>query len=465
MSRVKAMDLTTGPILKNLIIFALPIIGINVLQSLFHAADVAVLGIFSNDNAVASVGATASLTNLFVNFATGLATGTNVLVARAIGAKNTEKAHRYIGTSFCISLFFGLALMTIVLLGAPYFLTWMNSPPAILDGAVLYMRVYFIGVPVVLFYNFSAAIMRAIGDTFRPFIFLIIGGIANIVLNIFFVVVLKIDVAGVAIATVVSKGITATLSVMVLFKGVGSVKFERKYFKLHKKEVKDIFLLGIPGGLNNSLFSLSNVVLVSTLNTLGETVIAGNTIAHEVDQIISNVMSGFTLGGLSFFSQNLGAKNYHRVRRVVWTAFTFCVTAGFAVGLIIFLLGRFVFGFMTDSKQVIDFAMIRLEIMALTHFLSGTMNLFAHLLRSMKKPVISMVCSMVFTIGLRLLWIYTVFPLSPTLFNYYIIYPISWLLCTVTLASIALPNLHRLRVQREREEKLANEENAQSVAS
>ncbi len=452
MSRVKAMDLTKGPILKSLIIFALPIIGINVLQSLFHAADVAVLGIFSNDNAVGSVGATTSITNLFIGFATGLATGTNVLVGRAIGAKDPEKAKRYIGTSFCISLFFGLALMVIVLVGAPYFLTWMNCPSAILDGAVLYMRVYFIGVPIILFYNFSAAIMRAVGDTLRPFIFLVVGGVVNIVLNVFFVVVLKIDVAGVAIATVVSKGITGVLSVIVLCKGVGTVKFERKYFKFYKGEMKEIFLLGIPGGLNTCLFSLSNVLLNSTLNTLGESVITGNTIAHEVDQIISNVMSGFTLGGLSFFSQNLGAKNYRRVNKVLWTAFTFCMTAGFAVGLIIFLLGRFIFGLMTDSREVIDYAMTRLGVMALTHCLSGGMNIFAHLLRSMKRPIISMVCSMFFTIGLRILWIYIVFPLNPTLFNYYVIYPISWLLCAFTLAVIALPLLRKLRIKHESEE-------------
>ena len=309
--------------------------------------------------------------------------------------------------------------------------------------------------------------MRAVGDTLRPFIFLIVGGVANIVLNVFCVVVLKIDVVGVAIATVVSKGITAALSIRVLFKGIGSIKFEKKYFKLHKKEVKDIFLLGLPGGLNNSLFSLSNVLLISTLNTFGEVVIAGNTISHEVDQLISNVMSGFTLGALSFFSQNLGAKNYIRVKRVLWTALIFCVIAGFAVGLIIFSMGRFIFGFMTDSSQVIDYAMVRLGVMALTHFLSGGMNIFAHLLRSMKKPIISMVCSMFFTIGLRLVWVYMIFPLNPTLFNYYIIYPISWLLCMITLAVVALPLLRKLRIQHEKEEreKNQNQEQTQTVAS
>ena len=168
-------------------------------------------------------------------------------------------------------------------------------------------------------------------------------------------------------------------------------------------------------------------------------------------------MSGFTLGALSFFSQNLGAKNYIRVKRVLWTALIFCVIAGFAVGLIIFSMGRFIFGFMTDSSQVIDYAMVRLGVMALTHFLSGGMNICAHLLRSMKKPIISMVCSMFFTIGLRLVWVYMIFPLNPTLFNYYIIYPISWLLCMITLAVVALPLLRKLRIQHEKEEREKNQ--------
>lgn len=460
MVKARRVNMINGPILKNLIIFSLPVMALNVLQIIFHATDIAVLGIYSSDRAVAAVGATTALVNLFINFFTGFSTGTNVLVARAIGEKDAEKAQKFIGTSMFCSVFVGMFLSIIMLIGARYFLTWMNCPDNILDMATLYIRVYFLGMPLILLYNFSAAIMRAVGDTMRPLYFLIIGGVANVLLNIFFVCVLNVHVAGVAVATIISKTITAFLSIRVLLKNDTIAKLKKENLKFYKQEIKEIVYLGLPAGIQTSLFSLSNVVFSSTFNKFGDIAISGNTIGKEFDSIISNALAGFNSATLSFSSQNLGAKNYKRVWKIVGYSLLFSTGLGLFMGIIVYAFSKELCGLMTDSMEVISVAQRRLSIMATTHFLSSIMAIFSNLLKAMKKPILSMVGSIFFTLILRLVWIYTIFPLNPTLETYYIIYPITWALCAIAFAIVGLPMLASLEKKHKKELEV-NDENLQ----
>ncbi len=445
MTRKFEMDMTKGPIFKKIILYALPIVGINLVQLLFNAADVAVLGIFSSDNAVAAVGSTTALINLLIGFFIGLSLSVNVLVARCMGAGDQEKSKRFIGTAVFISILFGIILLVIGVAGAKLFLTWIKCPSSIIDMATTYLRIYFLGMPIIMLYNFSASIMRAVGDTVRPLIFLIIGGVLNIALNVFFIIVLKKDVEGVAIATVASQGVAAFLSLVVLIKGNGFAKLEFKHVKIYREEFREILKIGVPTGVQRCMFSLSNVVLNSTLNSFGEDIIAANTIAHQFDAIVHDVTDAFASATLSFVSQNLGAKNFKRMWRVVWESLILTTGVGLSLGIMAIVFAHQLCGIMTDSTIIIEYGAKRLTVMGGFFFLTGTMNVFANTLRGIGKPISAMVGSIVCTVVFRVAWIYTVFPLSPTIDMYYAVYPLSWLLCTVVFAIIAIPTLIRLQ--------------------
>lgn len=452
MLKSKTMDMLNGPIFKNLIIFALPIMAINVLQVIFHATDIFVLGLFSSDSSVAGTGATSPVINLFLGFFGGFASGTNVLVGRAIGKNDKESVKKHIGVSLLFGVLFGFVLMIIVFIGARYFLIWMNCPESILDLAVVYIRIYFIGVPIILFYNICAAILRSVGDTVRPFIYLIIGGVSNLILNVFFVVVLRIDVAGVAIATVLSKLITAILSFRALLKGVGYAKIERKYLKFYKDELKELLGLGIPAGIQAGLFNITNIYLNSILNSFGETIITANTVCYQVDAMITSAMNGFSLGALSFFSQNVGAKKYDRVWKVLGVSVFINCILGISLGVLLFMFGRYIFVFMTDNPEVIDYTTIRLKVIALTYFTLGIMNVLENLIKAMKKAVTSMICSILGTIVLSVAWMLFIFPINPTLEMYYSVYPVSWVVSCIMFACIGFALLFKLQ-KKHREEK------------
>lgn len=443
------VDMINGPIVKNLLAFALPVTLFYVLKTVFHATDIAILGIFSDDYSVGSVGATTALINLFANFFTGISVGANILIARAVGEQNTDRASKYVGTSFFCSIFAGIFLSVLMLIGARTFLTWMNCPDNLLDKAITYVKVYFLGMPLILLYTFSAAVMRAKGETVRPLFFLIVGGLVNVVLNIFFIVVLNLDVAGVAIATIVSNGITAILSIKAITGTDDIIRFEKKHFRFYGKEVKEIICLGLPAAVQTSLFSISNVLFSSTFNKFGDIAVSGNTVAHQYDDILANTLSGFNAGVLTFISQNLGAKKYKRVWKTLWVGLFFIMTFGFTLGSLAYLFSPTLCGLMSDSNEVIACAIRRMRIMSTTQFIAGAMTLFSNLLKAIKKPVLSMIGSIFFTLILRLLWLYTIFPLNPTLETYYIVYPITWLICAVVFAVVGIIILRKIQLKDE----------------
>lgn len=449
MAKSFEVDMTKGPLVKKMILYALPILGINIVQLLFNAADVTVLGIFASDSAVAAVGATTSLCNLIIGFFIGLSLSANILVAKYMGAKDVEKSRRLVGTSIFLSVIVGVILSLVGFFGAKTFLVWMNCDQNVLDMAATYMKIYFLGMPIVMLYNFSASIMRAVGDTTRPFIFLIIGGVLNIGLNIFFIIVLGKDVEGVAIATVASQGVAALLSIIVLIKSSGYAKLERKYFKIFKKELAEIIKYGLPIGFQRCMFSVSNVVVASTINSYGEKFMAANTIAHQFDAIVHDATDAFSMATMAFLSQNLGAKNFKRIWQIIWRSLIMVSIVGGVLGALSAIFSPQLCDIMTDDPEIIAYGVTRISIMGALNFITGMMNVFANTLRGMGKNLSAMISSLLCTCVFRIVWLNSIYLLAPSPMMLYVVYPISWALCAICYAAIAIPSLKKMQLKHE----------------
>lgn len=436
--RKREIDICNAPILKSMILYALPLIATNLLQLLFNAADVAVLGVFSEsgDNAVAAVGATGSLIQLIINLFVGLSVGTNVLVARCAGSGETEKSQRIVGCSVVASILCGIVLLFVGFFGARTFLVWMDCDEAVLDMAVKYLKIYFLGMPIIMLYNFSTAVLRGVGDTFRPLVYLIIGGAVNVVLNIVFVLVFKKDVEGVATATVVSNAISAVFAVAALLKENGAAQLKKEHLRIYKKELGEMAKIGLPSGVQGSLFSISNVLVQSAINSFGQPVMTANTIASQYDNLTYQAMYGVSLSSTVFVSQNYGAKKFDRVKKSAYTALGLTTVIGLALGGLLALLARPLCSFMTDSEEVIGYAHTRMLIISLTYFLCGLQEVFAYSLRGLGKSMTSMFVVLGGTCIFRIVWLNTVMKVWNTLTSLYLLYPASWLLTTLIFVPI-----------------------------
>ena len=439
------MNMSEGKILGKLIIYALPLVCTNVLQLLFNAADVAVLGIFVNDDAVAAVGATGALINLIIGLFVGLSVGANVLVAKFAGEKNMDAAHKTVGTSVVVSLITGVILAFIGFFFAKTFLEWMKCDPDVLDMATKYVQIYFIGMPVMMLYNFCASILRAVGDTVRPLIFLIIGGVVNVILNIFFVAVLDKTVEGVAIATVTSQGISAILSIIVLLKSDGYGKLDLKKLKIYLPELKEMTKIGLPAGLQGCVFSISNVLIQSTINSFAKKYMTANTIASQFDGFIYNAMYAIALACLAFVSQNLGAKKIDRVRTVVRESTALVTVVGLILGGIIILFSEQLCGIMSDDEEIIKIAQLRLYIMASTYFTCGIMDVLSNCMRGLGKSMTAMIVSLSGSCLFRIVWLKTIYLLNPVIEMVYIVYPISWVLTIGVYMIMYFPTLNSVK--------------------
>lgn len=446
------VDLTKGSILKMLIMFSLPLMFTQVLQQLFNTADTVVLGAFVKpqelaDNSVAGVGATASLINLVIGLFLGLASGTNVMVARCLGEKNQEKVRRLIGISILISIVGGVILAFVGYFSARTILVWMNCDKNVLDLATKYAQIYFLGTPIVLLYNFCSSIMRASGDTKRPLIFLAIGGVLNVGLNVFFVVVRGKNVEGVAIATVASQAVASILCLISLVRSKGMVKLEAKYLRFTKEEFVEIFKIGIPAGIQGCLFALSNVILQSKINSFGENAMAGSAYATQIEHYIFYVMNSVSIGAMSFVSANLGAKKIDRVRKIVKTAVLLTVVSGSILGLVVIMLVRPIISCITTNQIVVDYAVSRTLMIAPFHFTCGIMEVFSNTLRSIGKSFTSMLISFCGVCVIRLLWIYTLLPFWNTYQMIFISYSVSWTATLIVQALMYFKNIKRIEEQ------------------
>lgn len=424
------MDMCSGPILKKMLIFAIPLMFSGILQLLFNAADVIVVGRFAGDNSLAAVGSTSSLINLLTNLFMGLSVGANVLVARYYGANHEKDLKSTVHTAITLSIISGLCLTLIGVIGAPVILKWMQTPDEVLSLAVIYLRIYFIGMPAMMLYNFGASILRAVGDTKRPLYYLIIAGIINVILNLFFVIILRMDVAGVASATAISQCISAFLMLRCLMREQSSIRVNIKELKIARDKFIKILQIGLPAGFQGTLFSLSNVFIQSSVNSFGKTIVAGNSAASNLEGFVYVAMNSFHQAAISFTSQNVGAGQYKRINRILLTALGCVSVVGLVLGNVVFLCGRPLLGFYTKSDAVIDAGMVRLSIICSIYFLCGVMDVMVGSLRGLGYSIMPMIVSLIGACALRLIWLATLFQLEPfhRIEMVYVTYPVSWIL-------------------------------------
>ena len=442
------IDMCSGAILPKLLQFALPLMFSSILQLLFNAADIIVVGRWAGDNSLAAVGSNASIIGLLTNLFIGLSVGANILAARFYGAREEENLRQTVHTALLVSLLGGMLLAVTGALGAHTILIWMQSPPEVLDLATLYLRIYFLGMPATMLYNFGAALLRAVGDTRRPLYYLTLAGVINVVLNLFFVIVCHLDVAGVAIATVASQCVSALLVLRCLTKAGGAVRLDLRQLKIHPVRLRQIMRVGIPAGIQGVLFSLSNVVIQSSINSFGETVMAGNAAANNIETFIYASVNAFYQANISFTSQNLGAGRIDRIRPIMLRALGCAAVTGGVLCWLTVLLGPHLLGIYSDSAPVISAGMDRIRIVCTLYALCGLMDVIVGSIRGMGYAVTPMLVTLIGACGLRLLWIAVLFqiPEYHTIHTVYISYPVSW---TVTfLAQLVCYSLGMRRLCR-----------------
>ncbi len=420
------MDMCSGPVLGKVLVFALPLMLSGILQLLFNAADVIVVGRFAGSQSLAAVGSTSSLINLLINLFIGLSVGVNVLVAKYHGARDEEEVSTTVHTAVAVSLISGLFLVVVGTGAARPLLELMGTPEDVISKSVLYMRVYFSGMPVIMLYNFGSAILRAIGDTKRPLYYLFIAGVVNVVLNLFFVISLNMDVAGVALATVASQCISAGLIVRCLMKSQGGLRLHLKRLRVDTKKLAQIVRIGLPAGMQGAIFSISNVLIQSSVNSFGSVAMAGNTAASNIEGFVYTAMNAVYQTNLSFTSQNIGGKKFSRLNRILYTCMGVVTATGLILGLGAVAGGNRLLGIYSSDPEVISYGANRLLLICAPYFICGLMDTAVGSLRGMGYSMLPMVVSLTGACVFRVVWIFTVFARLRSLKVLYISYPISW---------------------------------------
>ena len=430
-----SVDLTEGNLIKKIILYTLPIIATGVLSLLFNAADIIVVGRFASDTALAAVSSTSALINLIVNLILGLSVGAGVGVAKCYGAKDDVGMHKMVHTSMLTSVIGGLFFGVFGFICAKYFLEWMATPENVIDQSSLYVRIYFIGIPFAIVYNFGAAILRSIGDTKRPLIFLVIAGVLNVFLNLFFVIVLGMDVDGVAWATTCSQALSAVLVVVYLVKVKTNYRLEIKKLRIYKNSIKEILIIGVPAGVQGSLFSISNVIIQSGINGFGDVAMSGNGAAGNIEGFVYTSMNAFHQTALAFIGQHIGAKKQNRIGKITLACVVMVTIVGLVLGIGAYLLAVPLLSIYAPGRDdVIAYGVQRMSYVCAPYFLCGVMDVLSGALRGMGKSFSSMIITLVSVCGLRILWIYTVFAEYRELSVLYASYPLSWGVCVIIQA-------------------------------
>ena len=399
-----------GPLLPNIILYTLPIILTSVLQLLFNAADLVIVGQYRGSASLAAVGATGAVTNLIVNLFIGLSVGAGVSVAHGLGSKNDEDVHRIIHTALPAAIVSGLVLTVVGVCMAKTFLTWMGTPENILPLSTKYMQFYFAGMTFNMVYNFCAAILRAAGDTKSPLIFLSIAGLINVGLNLLFVAVFGMNVEGVALATAISQGVSAVLVVWALMCRQDACRLELRKMRFYKPQLVKMVRIGLPAGVQGSLFSISNVLIQSSINSFGDIVMSGNAASGNIEGFVYVTQNAFHQTAVNFVGQNMGARRYDRVKKTLWTCLGCVCVAGLSTGLLVRLLGQPLLGiYIIDSQEAIQYGLLRMSYICIPYFLCGLMDVSTGALRGMGASLQPMIISVLGVCGIRVLWIYTIF--------------------------------------------------------
>lgn len=448
MTNAKKDSMTEGSLTLRIIKFIIPIMLTGILQLLYNAADSVIVGNFDGKNALAAVSSVGSLINLIVNVSMGLTVGTSVAVAHDYGAKDYEGVQKTVHTSYLVAVIAGVAVGIFGVIFSRTFLVWMGSPDEVLPLSTIYLRIYFIGMPANLAYNFGASILRSVGDAKHPLYFLTISGLANLLMNIIFVVCFKMGVAGVALATVISQVLSAIMIIIYQLRQNDCVRLDPKALRIHMDKLKKIIIVGIPAGLQGSVFSLSNVVIQSSINSFGAVVMAANGAASSLEGFTYTAMNSVHHAALTFVGQNVGAHRYERINRVVFTCLAIVTVLGILIGWSMYFFGEPLLKlYLPNDPEAIPYGITRLSYIALTHFLCGCMDVMVGGQRGLGMSVTPMLTSLLGSCVLRIVWINTIFAANRTLFMLYISYPISWIITFAAHMIFYLLKLRKVRKQ------------------
>ncbi|MBR3762311.1 MAG: MATE family efflux transporter [Lachnospiraceae bacterium] len=444
----REVNMLSGSIVKALLTISIPIMIMNVVQSLFNVVDMAVLENFnkSGDVAVGAVGACGTLIALITGLLIGVSAGANVIVARYIGQGDEEHVEKAVGTSILLSAVGGMFLLALGVSCAEIFLKWTNCPDELLTEAVLYFRLYFAGVPILMIYNFCAAVLRSAGEARRPMIFLTLGGIIKLILNYVFVAVLDMAVAGVAFSTIISWSFSAALAVYALLKNEGVVKLKINRIRFYKQELEDILKIGVPAGLQQMLYSVANVVITATVNSFGSEAATGISIANNFDGILYQISVAASLAVMPYVSQNVGNGNIKRATQAVTRGIWITVCLGGSFGMLSAVFSAELSSIMSSNPVVIAYSQQKMIIISSTYFICGINEIMGAALRGMGRPMIATVSSLIFMCAIRFVWVYQVFPHFRNFTFLYLIWPIGWVLSIITLLFFYFPTVRKLSV-------------------
>jgi putative MATE family efflux protein len=425
-------DMCNGPIFGKMILFALPIMAMNILQLMFNAADMVVVGRFAGKEALAAVGATGAIINLIVNLFMGLSVGTSVIVAQDCGAKRQEAVSKSVHTSIAISIIGGLLVMAFGLVLCNPLLKMMGTPMDIIDLSALYLRIYFLGLPASMIYNFGSAILRAVGDSRRPMYYLLVAGIVNVILNLYFVIVLHMSVEGVAWATVISQYLSMILVLLGLIRNKEeSIRLTLKRLRIDGRKLKQIIQIGLPAGLQGLLFSISNVLIQSAINSFGSAMVAAGSAAGNIEGFVATSMNAYYNAAITFTGQNMGAKKYDRIDKVAKICTILIFATWIILGGLTMIFSRPLLSIFTTDPEVIRLGVIRINVLMIAYFTCGIMNVYPGLTRGMGFSVLPMICTLVGACLMRIVWLATFFAWFPTVIMLFVCYPITWALAGI----------------------------------
>jgi putative MATE family efflux protein len=424
------MDMTSGSIFSKMFFYSLPLIFSGILQLLYTAADLIICGNFGSINSVAAISATTSLINLVLNLVMGFAVGANVIVGRAYGAKNKEEGDRSLHTAMAMSIISGVVILIVGLIIARPVLEMMDTPSEVIDLSTQYLLIYFLGSPFLIMYNFGASILRGMGDTKRPFYFLAIAGVINVILNILFVIVLQMDVVGVALATIISEAISAALIVISLMKYEGFVRLKLSKIKFYKNETMMIIKIGLPSGIQGALFSISNVIIQSAVNGFGASADTGNGASGNLVGFMYVIMNSFSQAGMAFVAANFGAKNLSNIKKSIRYSVIYSVVISYLICLSFYLFRYQIIGLYTDDPVAIEIGAAKLQVFTYSYMFFAFLNTIGFCERGLGYSILPMLVSLIGICLFRIIYVYTFFQIEEyhTIYYLYLSYPISWFL-------------------------------------
>lgn len=420
------IDMCSGSLLPKILVFSLPLMLSGVLQLLFNAADIVVVGRYTGSVALAAVGSTSALINLLVNLFIGLSVGVNVMVAKYYGARRDADIQETVHTAVLTAVIAGAVLTVVGVVLASPLLELMGTPKDVIGDAVMYMRIYFLGMIGTLVYNFGGAVLRGIGDTRRPLYILFAAGVVNVIFNLIFVIIFKMGVAGTAVATAISQFLSAGLVLYCLAVSDSSYRLDIRRLRITPKKLKEMAGIGVPAGMQGAVFSISNVLIQSSVNSFGSIAMAGNTAAANLEGFVYISMNTFHQAALSFTSQNYGARQYGRIKKVMLLCLGLVTVTGLVLGNGAYLAGSRLLRIYSTDAEVISYGLLRMSIICTTYFLCGLMDVMSGCLRGLGHSVIAMVVSMLGACGLRVVWIFTIFAMVRRLDVLFLSYPVTW---------------------------------------